>query len=157
MITIACTKCAHAIRVVGDVSEVDQLVGQRSDFWPDKYVCFHCGERCEGFLTPEISEFVLAKLNIFDLTPNEAFAALNGMGVPSEHTCCADVVVPLLEAQGIKVKGRELRGQQRYFLDEIHLPDGTKLFFGASPQGAVIYRITKPHSYVQAVEKQNVG
>jgi hypothetical protein len=38
---------------------------------------------------------------------------------------------------------------QRFFLDSIELPDGTKLHLGASPQGACIYRITKPHSYAR--------
>lgn len=150
MIAVVCTTCKKALHVVGEMSEVDQLVGQRSDFWPDKYICFSCGGAATGFLTPEISAAALNELDIYNLTPQEAFAALNGLGIPEERVCCAEVIVPALEALGLKVKGKEFRGMARYFLDELELPDGTKFFFGASPQGAAIYRITKPHSYRKA-------
>lgn len=154
MIAIVCTACKKMLNVVGEVSEVDMLVGQRSDFWPNKYVCFSCSGPAEGFLTPEVSAAAIRELDVYDVTPQEAFAALGGLGIPAERTCCADVVVPLFEAVGLKVKGKELRGMTRYFLDEIEMPDGTKLFLGASPHGAVIYRITRPHSYVRT---NNVG
>lgn len=147
MISVVCTACKKSLHVVGEMSEVDQLIGQRSDYWPDKYTCFSCGSPASGFLTPEISAAALAELDIYNVTVQEAFAALNGLGVPAERVCCADVVEPLLEGLGLKVKGKEYRGTQRYFLTELELPDGTKLHFGASPQGAAIYRITKPHSY----------
>lgn len=147
MIAIVCIACKKSLHVVGEMSEVDQLVGQRSDYWPDKYKCFSCNGAATGFLSPEISFAALAELDVYHVTPQEAFAALNGLGIPDERTCCADVIVPLLEAVGLKVKGKEFRGMTRYFLDELELPDGTKLHFGASPQGAAIYRITKPHSY----------
>lgn len=150
MIAIVCTGCAHCLHVVGDVSEVDQLVGQRSDFWPDKYPCWNCGSQAQGFLSPEISAAAMEKLQIFHLTPQEAFAALMGMGLPEERKCCAEVVEALLQGVGLKVKGKEFRGLDRYFIDQIELADGTKLFLGSSPQGACVYRITKPHSYTKA-------
>lgn len=157
MIFIACDSCCSALRVTGDVSEVDQLVGQRSEYWPDKYKCYSCGADAVGFLTPEVSALAMAKLHVVDVTAQEAFAALNGLGVPSERTCCEEVIRPLFEAQGLTVRGRTFRGQPRMCLDEIVFPDGTRLFLGASPQGAVIYRITKPHSYAAAAEANDVG
>jgi len=150
MISIVCTDCKKALNVVGEMSEVDQLVGQRSEYWPNKYTCFSCGGVATGFLTPQISAAALGELDIYDVTVQEAFAALNGLGIPEERVCCADVIVPMLTALGLKVKGKEYRGMTRYFLDELELPDGTKFHFGASPQGAAIYRITKPHSYRKA-------
>lgn len=150
MISIVCIDCKKAIRVVGEVSEVDQLLGQRSEYWPDKYPCFSCGQLVMGYLTPEVSSVAFAELQVYDLPVTEAFAALNGLGLPEERTCCADVVVPLLESVGLKVRGKEYRGLARYFIDELELPDGTRLFLGASPQGAAVYRVTKPHSYRKA-------
>lgn len=150
MISIVCLECKKAIRVVGDVSEVDQLVGQRSEYWPDKYPCFSCGQLVHGYLTPEVSATAFGQLEVYDLSVQEAFAALNGLGVPDERSCCTDVVVPLLESVGLKVKGKEFRGVPRYFIDELELPDGTKLHLGASAQGAAVYRVTKPHSYRKA-------
>ena len=150
MIAVVCTSCKNMLQVIGELSEVDHLVGQRSEFWPDKYKCFACGGSATGFLMPQISAAALGELNVHSVTAAEAFAALNGLGLPEERTCCADVIVPMLESLGLKVKGKEFRGTARYFLDELELPDGTKLFFGASPYGAAIYRITKPHSYREA-------
>lgn len=150
MITVVCTVCNAALRVTGDMSEVDMLVGTRSEFWPDRYICFACGQPARSFLSPEVSAAVLAQLHIVDVNAQEAFAALNGLGVPDERTCCEEVVLPLFERQGIKVKGRQIRGARRYCVDELEFPDGTRLYLGASPQGALIYRVTKAHSYVEA-------
>ena len=157
MICIVCKDCGYALRVNGEVRDVDQLVGQSSDFWPNKYTCFSCGKQADGFLTPEVSSLALATLTVIDVTAEEAFAALNGMGIPEERTCCAEVVLPYFEDQGIKVKGKQPRGTQRYIVEELEFPDGTKMFFAPSPQGATIYRITRKHSYVQALETVNGG
>lgn len=157
MICIVCNGgCGHALRVNGEVQDVDLLVGKRSDFWPNKYTCFHCDAPATGFLTPEVSPEVLAMLVVVDVTAEEAFAALNGMGVPDERTCCAEVVIPYFEEQGLKVKGRQPRGVSRFILEEIEFPDGTKMFLAPSPQGATIYRITKKHSYVEKSEAVSV-
>lgn len=149
MISVVCTACNVALSVVGDVTEVDQLVGQRSEFWKDHYTCFRCNGGAEGFLTAEISAAALRELQVYNVTALEAFAAMNGLGIPEERNCCSDAIVPMFEALGIKVHGKEYRGMQRFFLNSIELPDGTTLHLGASPQGACIYRITKPHSYAR--------
>lgn len=150
MIAIVCTSCKHCIHVIGEMSEVDLLVGQRSDFWPDKYKCWACGKYMEGFLAPEISYAVLNELFIYELSPNETFAALMGLGLPEERAVDADTILELFEKVGLKVKGKAYRGQSRYFIDEIEFPNGMKLHLGASPQGAAVYRITKPHSYTRS-------
>ena len=147
MITIVCLPCNHAISVIGEVTEVDTLVGQRSDFWPDKYTCFTCGGSMEAVLTPEVSSFAYSKLFIYELGPHETFAALMGLGLPEERVVEADTVQQLFKQAGLAVKGKSYRGQHRFFIDEIQVPDGTKLHLGASPQGAAVYRSTKPHSY----------
>ena len=149
MIAVVCTACNHAVHVIGEVSEVDMLVGQRSDFWPDKYKCWDCGTNMEGFLTPEISAAVLNKLFIYELTAHEAFAAFMGLGLPQERVVEADTVLELFEKVGLKVKGKSYRGEQRYFIDAIEFPNGMKLHLAASPHGAAVYRITKPHSYTR--------
>lgn len=152
MIFIACTRCLAALQVVDDIDASDQLVGQQSDFWPDKYTCFACGEPAVGALTPQVSATIMARAHIVNVTAAEAFAALNGLGVPEERTCCEEVVVPYFAAQGIKVKGKQLRGQLRYVVNELVFPDGSRMCFGVSPQGAVVYRVAKPHSYAKGVD-----
>lgn len=155
MITIVCLSCKHALRVTGEVRDVDILVGQQSEYWPDGYLCYSCGSQASGFLTPEVDPLVLQSLHVTDVTVEEAFAALNGLGIPEERSCCAEVVLPYFAAQHIEVKGHQPHGQLRYVVDELVFPDGTRLLFGASPQGALIYRIVKRHSYVEAMESTN--
>lgn len=150
MITVVCTDCKHAINVIGEVAEVDHLVGQHSDFWPNGYKCWTCSGQMTGFLTPEVSAAAMRELYVYELGVQEAYAALMGLGIPDERVCTAESVMQLFESAGLQVKGKTFRGQHRYFIDEIQFPDGTKLHLGASPQGAAVYRITKPHSYVKA-------
>ena len=69
------------------------------------------------------------------------------------YTCCAEVIEPLFEECGIKVHGRQLRGKTRYFVNYFEMPNGTRLYLGASPAGALIYRISKKHSYAEAVSE----
>lgn len=155
MITIFCEHCTHALRVNGDAVDVDSLLGQGSDYWPDRYPCYNCGKKAQGFLTPEISAMALSVMRVVDVNAQEAFAALNGLGVPSERTCCAEVIEELFDRHGIHVKGHQTSGQPRYLVEELSFTDGTRIQLGASPQGALIYRIVKPHSYVKALEQTN--
>lgn len=148
---IACTSCSSAIRVQAEEHSAQVLVGNKSDFWPDKYPCYRCGAHVAALMDPEISAEALVALDIVDLTPDETFSALMGLGVPEEQTCCAEVVVPLFEKYGLSVKGRQVRNAMRYCLEYIEFPDGTRLHLAASPQGATAYRVVKPHSYVKGL------
>lgn len=157
MMCVVCTKCLRALRVTGDVVETEHLIGSLSDFWPDKYKCDACGGPAQAFLEAELSTLAARTLRYVDVTPQEAFAALHGLGTPDERTCCEEVVLAMFAAVGIEVSGRQMRGQMRFVIDSFKFPDGSKIYMGASPQGALAYRVTKPHSYVRAVEEQNVG
>lgn len=154
MIFIACTDCGCALQVVGDIEELSTLVGDRSDFWPNKYCCFNCGKPCQCYLTPEVSALAVAKMRVVNLNPQEAFAALNGFGIPEEQTCCPEVVLPNFLSMGIQVKGGQPSGKKFFRIEEITFPDGTTLFLASSPQGAVVYRVRRPLSYAQKVEAE---
>jgi hypothetical protein len=150
MITIACRHCTNALAVTGDADEVASLVGHLSDFHPDKYKCFSCEKDADCVLTAEVSAAAMRNLTIFEVTPQEAFAALMGMGIPQEMTCCAEVVEAAFEKQGLKAKGYQVPKTNRYVLHALTFPDGSTMHFGSSFQGAVAYRISKAHSYVEA-------
>lgn len=150
MILIVCNKCSCGLQVVGEPSEVDHLVGIRSGFWPDKYTCFRCSGTAAGYLTAEVSQAALSVLDVKRVTSAEAFIALNGLGIPEERTCCEEVLLPLLRQCGVRVVGKPAGGTY-YVIDELVLPDGTRVCLGASPKGAVVYRIVKPHSYTDKV------
>jgi hypothetical protein len=157
MITIACVHCKNALVVVGEADEVDSLVGINSGFHPNNYVCFNCGKPATCLLSAEVSSVVsMAVLITHEVTPQEAFAALSGMGIPSEATCCAEVVEDMFLKQGIKVKGYQMPKTNRYVITSLTFPDGRVMHLGASFPGALAYRITKSHSYVEAVEAKHV-
>lgn len=153
MILIVCTDCALAMRVEGAEAELDFCVGKSSGFWPDKYPCPECDKLCMGMLEMEAETDAVASLRVIDVTPSEAFAALNGLGFPSERMCTKEIVERLLKEHPIrKVSARDVQGAERCVVDHLELWDGSKMYFGPSSQGAVVYRITRPHSYVKQVD-----
>lgn len=154
MILIACSHCSHALRVTGDPSEIDYLLGAQSDFWPDRHTCFNCGKGAGYFLVAEVAAAAMALMTIVDLNPQEAFASLTGFGLPDERTCCSEVVLPYFQQLGITVKGSQPRGMSIFRVEELTFPDGTTMFLAPSAMGAVIYRVKKPHSYAAGVSDE---
>lgn len=154
MILLACEHCNHALRVTGDPTEIEYLLGEQSDLWPNQYPCFNCGKKAGYFLIAEVTTAAMALMTIVDLNPQEAFAALTGFGMPGERTCCREVVLPYFEQLGIKVKGGQPRGQSIFRVEELTFPDGTTMFLAPSAMGAVIFRVKKPHSYANGVSDE---
>jgi hypothetical protein len=76
-------------------------------------------------------------------------AAQSGLGTPEEMLCSGTTVRELLKQPVKKVHGYDLKGTTRFCLDALELEDGTKIHLGAGPSGAVVYRISRPFSYVQ--------
>lgn len=159
MILIVCLPCAYAIRVMPSVitdahsvQELDQLVGTRSEFWPDRYSCPRCDKPARGLHERDADPRVLHSMHVQEATPQEAFAAMNGLGFPDEQKCSLEAVQALLlETPVRKVIGKNVSGAERTIIDALELWDGTKVHFGAGAEGAVIYRITKPTSYAAKV------
>lgn len=150
MILILCPKCRCALRVTGETDEVTTLVGPGSAFWPDKFSCYKCGEAAQGFLETEIE--LKAAVDIKEVSPQEAYAAIHGLGVLDERAVDAVLVRELMATHPVrKVACKDIIGAMRVVVDHIELWDGTRLHFGSSNEGAVIYRVTLPHSYVDKV------
>lgn len=150
MIFILCPRCRCALRVTGDAAEVYSLVGPESDFWPDKFMCFKCMKPAHGFLEGEVS--IQAQIEVHEVSAQEAIAAIHGLGLPSEREVDKLIVDALLREHPVRrIAGKDVPGGQRVLLDYIELWDGTRLHFGGSNDGAVIYRITRPHSYAEKV------
>lgn len=148
MIIIVCTQCGVGVRTHGE--DTDVLVGQSCEWYPNKYPCpVQCGGQAS---CAEVESLSLPALDIHDLTPQEAFAAFEGLGFPEEHDCGKAAVERLFVEQRVKsVKVVQLRHQNRSRLDHIEFENGTKLYLAAATEGAVVYRISNPHSYAEAV------
>ena len=155
MLLVVCTNCYTVVRVLDDEAKLHQLVGEGSDFWPDKYVCISCGKACIGVKESSITVQDLSKAKVRDLDAEQMLAAMSGLGTPDEMLCDITTVRELLARPIKKVQGYTVAGTTRTCLMEIELVDGTKLHFGSSVHGAIVYRITRPISYTQKMLEES--
>lgn len=140
---VFCNWCGCTLRVLDKLSEKDeQLVGQTSEFWPDKYKCTKCGADATGCPEQEVPRFMQSAA-IVDLTAQELYAALVGMGLPKEAECTLTNVAALLGKVGVKIVGKDVPNTGRCTLDYLEFPDGSLLYLGASSHGAVVYRLIR--------------
>lgn len=142
---IVCLTCRQAIRVMGDPTEGQFLIGDKSEFWPDRYPCFNCSGKARGYHEPELEPEVIHSLQFHNLSPIEAFMAFEGLGIPEEQNCVEEVVHGLLTGHAVKkVEGRQHPYQTRFYIDSIEFDNGVVMYLSASPQGACVYRVRKP-------------
>ena len=148
-LVLLCGHCGAIYRCLDTEGAVDILVGNRSEFWPDKYLCPNCG----GQITGQHEEALPKGFHCdraMDLRPQELLVAMLGMGLPEEHrTTIAEVSSLLLSSKIKSVRGSNIPNTTRCVLDYIELEDGTRIYTGASSHGATIYKITKPHNYTK--------
>ncbi len=150
MVYLVCQECRTGLHISpGEPGELESLfeVDPRG-LGMKAYPCFRC-ELEQAALTMEFPEGMV----LFDVNPSEAFAAINGLGVPGEQECNGTAVADVLLERRVKhVTTRMIRNSHRCILDNIEFDDGTKMYFGASAGGATVYRIAPKHSYVKEVE-----
>jgi len=152
VIHIVCMKCKHGLRISpgdtsGALSEVEALLGPNTEYYPDKYPCWHCEEKGAEFV-PLADVSALRLVDIREVTPHEAYAAIHGLGVPEEQDCSAAAVERLfLERKVVKVRTEQIRNSHRCILKEIELEGGMKVHLGSSTYGATVYRVSQPTHY----------
>lgn len=147
-----CLQCCLAIRVIADPDEVTDLIGEKSAFWPAAYPCPVCGEKLSALEENDVDPSALMRLRVIDLTVTEAFAAFEGFGLPEEHGCSASIVADHLTGAAVaRVRVQDVPNTGRSTIDFIELVNGTRIYLGASTAGAVVYRVTRPSSYLQRV------
>lgn len=149
MLFVPCLRCYNAVRVIGDVDSVTDMVGQGSIYWPDKYICVFCEKACEGMPEIDVDAGVISKMKVLELSPEEMLAAQAGLGIPDEMQCDAATVRELLKKPVKRVHGNTVPGTTRFCLTMLELEDGTRIFLGASAHGAVVYRISRAVSYTE--------
>lgn len=152
MITV-CQTCKLAIRTLLWNQETDYLIGAGSSFWPSNYPCPECSRLSSILEENAVDPSSFAHLTVMDLTAQEAFVAYMGAGLPPERTFSKEEIESLLKDTPIrKVKGGLSGG--KYVLESLEMWNGTRLFFGASPEGSVIYRVAQPHKYAERKNDQ---
>jgi len=150
MIYIVCTACRTALCISGELDETEHLFGTKSPWFPDKYPCPTCREPAQN--VDFMDHLAMKTMEVHALTPQEAFAALNGLGLPEEQECGPVAVQKVFDDNKVtKVNAKLMKGTNRSVLDSLEFEDGTRMFFGVSPSGPTIYRIARRHSYTQEV------
>lgn len=155
MIVIACKDCATAVRVTGEHEELSHLLGEmNSDWYPDKYPCPTAACKGKAEFMESIEPSALRMLNLYDLTPHEAFAAFHGLGLPEERDCGPTAVREVLLKHRIKeVDVQLIRGSNRSVIYQLVLEGGIILYLGSSPFGATVYRLAKPKSALERLDE----
>jgi len=145
MILVYCTACFTGARVLGPKEELWPLIGPASEFWPDKFKCVRCDGAAQGALELEVDMEVMRKLKLVEVTAQELFTAQMGLGLPDEQGCDFTTVRNLfLNKRVVRVKGATVPNTNRSVLECLFFEDGTRLYLGSSPHGAVVYRLAKP-------------
>ena len=152
MIYIFCSSCKVALHISpGEPGECEALFGPQCEWYPDKYPCFKCGENKATIETTDVG----SEVEVHDVTPREAYAAVMGLGVPTERECSAEAIRKLLNGRTIKkVSVSQLRDSHRCLIDHLELDDGSKVYFGAGSCGSIVYRVTPPYSYTEAIDHE---
>lgn len=126
-----CSACGTSINVIGQPLRIKELLG--STLWGDKFPCISCGgeaDRRLGFL-PSAS---------LELTPEEYFRALHGLGTPKEAICPPSMIESLLRDGVESIDAEERAGKT--LLRSILLCNGLRMHLWVSPQGPVVYKVT---------------
>lgn len=154
MIIFYCSECFLSVRVIGEQKEVDTLVGPGHESWPNKFVCPQCSvEGMYGMYEVEAPPEDIASAK--QLTAQEFFSTLNGLGFPEERSCSESVVRSLFKKKIVSINGSNVKGSTRFVLRHIDFEDGSRMFFESSTNGAVVHRIRAPLSYTKQVTDES--
>ena len=128
-----CPRCRTWVRVVGTDERILDLLDP--SLWPKGYPCVQFF--CQGVVHQRVEGLEGKPI---ELTPEQCFRALHGGGLPEEVEPTAQLVRELCARE--MVTCIEFEGGEKPILAALHLQT-TVLHFAASPQGAVVFKLTK--------------
>jgi hypothetical protein len=150
VIYIVCTNCRTALSIQGDTTELVSLFGEGSEHYPDMFPCPVCANK--AFCVELVDAVALKTMQVYHLSAQEAFAAINGLGLPEEQECVPSAVQrALADSHVTKTDAKLIAGTNRSVISYLELENGTKIYLGTSPQGVTVYRIAPKRSYTQEV------
>jgi hypothetical protein len=142
-------ECGLALRIDDEPDAVEAL------FNGESHTCPRPGCEKPLVFSPLLDSESIPSLLVFDVTAREAFAAVNGLGLPCDHECGPLALARAFETPVKEVRSSRIHNSTRTVVHSILFADGTEMFFGSAPQGAVVYRITQPRSYTkEALDEQ---
>lgn len=148
MLFVLCNsvECSTAVRVLCGHS--DDVVGYSSSYYPDGYRCPRCDGPAAGYREDALEKLPETK-HLYNLEVDEMLRVQYGMGLPEEQNPTQEAISTVLREIPVRrVRGRTLKSG-RFLLEELELWSGHRLFFGACPDGALVYRLSQPISHTK--------
>ena len=148
MIYIVWPKARLVVRVTGPEDRIAYLVGDECRWHPDQYP-MPLRDRYElGSVAEAADASALGNVELRELSAEEAFVAFSGLGLPEERDCRPCAVRQQFESAVRCVEAEPLPGTNRTLIRSIVFDEGSELFLGAAPEGAIAYRLSKRHRAV---------
>lgn len=153
MLYLACPACKVGLRVSpSELGEAEVLLGLELSDPYKTYYCFQCDKQRAVLILPE-RQGIPQDVNFFDVSPEEAFVALSGLGLPGEQDCGAAAVrEALLTKRVVGVNTHMIRNSHRCIIESIEFEDGLKMYLGSSAGGALVYRMAPKNAYGREVQ-----
>jgi hypothetical protein len=153
VIAIVCIACKKGIAITpGEDGEVEALFFSEGRV-ARELACPSC--QATALTHEDVSHLTADSYR--ELTAMEAHAAFSGLGFPGEADCGSSALeAALINKTIVGAVVRPIRGSHRCVLQQLQLSDGTSIFLSSSVQGAIVYRIARPESYVTEVLRGDV-
>jgi hypothetical protein len=153
MMLVVCSSldCLTVTRILSQsADELVSLVGERSDFYPNRYSCPRCDTPASVVYEGNVDPNQFKDFSVMELEAQDYFRFLMGVGLPEEQDCRIEVLQSIFHENKVKnIAGHSISGTKRFCVDWLEMENGTKLYFGSSTNGATIYRITKKPEYTK--------
>ena len=159
MIYIVWPKSRLVIRVTGRDDRIAELAGDESHWYPDQYPNPVRDQYELGSVAEAADASALGNVELKELSAEEAFVALSGLGFPEERDCRPCAVRQQFASAVRRIEAEPLPGTNRTLIRSIVFDEGSELFLGAAPEGAIAYRLSKHHRAVDlpAPTRSNEG
>lgn len=135
MLLFACTGCPLAVRCM------DLPDGVVPSEIPNSAECAKCGSSFSMIPERMAAPEALTTLEIQDLTFEELYYWSATGALPNERPADVPSVTAAMAGRTITSVGVDRRVQGATVVTHLVLDDGTRVYFGASPYGAVVYRL----------------
>ena len=143
MIYIVWPKARLVVRITGPDDRIACLVGDESHWHPDQYPLPLRGHYELGSVAEAADASALRNVELKELSAEEAFVAFSGLGFPEERDCRPCAVRQQFESAVRRIEAEPLPGTNRTLIRSIVFDEGSELFLGAAPEGAIAYRLAK--------------
>ncbi len=161
MMLVVCSSiaCKTVTRIyAGSVNELTNLVGERCEWWANKYKCPSCERQATAVYEGQVDPNEFQGFSVRSLEAADFFRFMMGVGLPEEMNCDPNTLADVFRSGKVtQIKGHAIRGSSHFCVEWLEMEDGTRLYFGSSSHGAAIFRITKKSNFAERETGDGTG